>query len=86
MTAGDLELVVAVGNLVVLAAVSPGIDIVVAGRIVEGALEAVVGDDGGFVGSVFKTSRSTHVDVRDNCTSCFSQFFRVLEIAYRGNR
>ena len=79
VTAGDWELVVAVGNLVV-SSVSPGIDIVVAGRVVEGALEAVVGE--GFVGSVVKTSRSTHVDVRDICTLCFSQFVRVLEIAY----
>jgi hypothetical protein len=45
-------------------------------------LEVVVGDEGKCVDSGVEESTSTHVAVRDNCTCCFSQFLRVLEIVY----
>jgi alpha-D-ribose 1-methylphosphonate 5-triphosphate synthase subunit PhnL len=45
-------------------------------------LEVVIGNEGKCVDSVIEESRSTHVAVRDSCICCFSQFLRVLEIAY----
>ena len=82
---GEWELVATVGILAI-SVVSSEMDIVVAGRVVEEGRKAVVGDGGEAVDSVVDKSRSTHVSVRDNCTFCLSQFLRVFEIAYRGNR
>lgn len=71
MVTGDWELAVAMENLVV-SVVSSGID----------AFEVAMGDEGEFVDCVVGESGSTHVAVCDDCTCCFSQFLRVLEIAY----
>lgn len=68
MVTGDWEFGVAIGNLVV----SPGIE----------PLEVAMGDEGEFVDCVVGESGSTHVAVCDDCTYCFLQFLRVLEITY----